>query len=63
MKEDGRDGWMENASGAEGLEGPGTAVHLKVHGVARVTTVQGEVGRMRDPRGMTSHRGANGSKR
>lgn len=69
MKNDGRDERMENPGEAEGLESPGTAKCLEAHGVARVMTDQGRVGRMRGPRGMTSHgeariySGANGLKR
>lgn len=63
MKEGGGDGGRENSFGVEGLEGPGTAVHLEVSGVARVTKDQGGVGRIGYPRGRTSHSGANGSKR
>lgn len=54
--------WRENPSAVEGLEGAGTAACLEVCGVARVMTDQDRVGRTRDPRGMTSHSGANGSK-
>lgn len=55
MKEGGGDGGRENSFGVEGLEGPGTAVHLEVSGVARVTKDQGGVGRIGYPRGRTSH--------